>query len=58
MEGILLQGEINKDQPIAYASRTLIDNEVKYDIYEKKALAIVYCVKHFRYHIYTDENSR
>ena len=31
--GILSQGEINKDQPIAYASRTLIDNELKYDTY-------------------------
>ena len=29
VEGILSQEEINKDQPIAYASRTLI-NEVKY----------------------------
>jgi len=31
--GILLQREINKDHPIAYASQT--DNEVKYNIYEK-----------------------
>ncbi|KAG5314864.1 POL2 protein, partial [Pseudoatta argentina] len=46
--GILSQGEINKDRPIAYASRTLTKNEIKYDIYEKEALAIVYCVKHFR----------
>jgi len=46
MEGILSQGEINKDRPIAYAFGTL--NEIKYDTYEKEALAIIYCVKHFR----------
>ncbi|KAM0730323.1 Retrovirus-related Pol polyprotein from transposon 17.6 [Formica fusca] len=50
--GILSQGEINKDLPIAYASRTLTDNELKYDTYEKEALAIVYCVKHFRPYLY------
>ena len=50
--GILSQGEINKDLPIAYASRTLTDNEFKYDTYEKEALAIVYCVKHFRPYLY------
>jgi len=50
--GILSQGEINKDRPIAYASRTLTDNEVKYDTYEKEVLAIIYCVKHFRPYLY------
>ena len=50
--GILSQGEINQDRPIAYASRTLTDNEQKYDTYEKEALAIVYCVKHFRPYLY------
>lgn len=50
--GILSQGEINRDRPIAYASRTLTDNELKYDTYEKEALAIVYCVKHFRPYLY------
>lgn len=50
--GILSQGVVNKDQPIAYASRTLNDSEVKYDTYEKEALAIVYCVKHFRPYLY------
>ena len=50
--GILSQGEINKDRPIAYASRTLTENEIKYNTYEKEALAIVYCVKHFRPYLY------
>jgi len=48
----LSQGEINKDQSIAYASRILTDNEIKYDTYEKEALAIIYCVKHFRPYLY------
>lgn len=50
--GILSQGEINKDRPVAYASQTLTDNKIKYDTYKKKALAIVYCVKHFRPYLY------
>ena len=50
--GILSQREINKDRPIAYASRTLTENKIKYDTYEKEALAIVYCVKHFRPYLY------
>lgn len=49
---ILSQGEINKDRPVAYASRSLTDNKLKYDTYEKEALAIVYCVKHFRPYLY------
>jgi len=52
MGGILSQGEKKEDQPIAYASQTLIDNELKYDIYKKEALAIVYCVKHFLSYLY------
>jgi len=53
--GILSQREINKGRPIAYAPRTLNDNEIKYDIHEKEALTIIYCVKHFRSYLY--ENS-
>ena len=45
---ILSQGEINKDRPIAYALQILIENKIKYDTYEKEALAIMYCDKHFR----------
>jgi len=46
----LSQGEINKDRLITYVSRT--DNKIKYDTYEKKALTIIYCVKHFRPYLY------
>ena len=42
--GILSQGKIGKDKPIAYTSRSLNDCERKYDTYEKEALAIIYCV--------------
>ena len=47
---IISQGEINKDRLITYTSQTL--NEIKYDTYEKEALVIVYCVKHFRPYLY------
>jgi len=49
--GILSQEEINKDRPIAYASQTLNDNEIKYDTYEKEALAIIYAFSTFD-HLY------
>jgi len=51
----LSQGEINKDRPIAYASQTLTNNEIKYDTYKKKVLAIIYYVSIFD-HIYMGEN--
>ena len=50
--GIMSQGKIGKDKPIACASRSLIDNEKKYDTYKKEALAIVYCVTYSRPYLY------
>ena len=50
--GILSQGPIGKDKPIAYTSRVLNDCEQKYHTYEKEALAIVYSVQHFRPYLY------
>jgi His(2)-Cys(2) zinc finger./Integrase core domain. len=50
--GILSQGPIGKDKPIAYTSRVLNECEQKYHTYEKEALAIVYSVLHFRPYLY------
>lgn len=50
--GVLSQGEIGQDQPIAYASRVLRGPELKYEVYEKEALAMLFCVQTFRTYIY------
>ena len=50
--GILSQGKIGKDKPIAYTCRSLNDCERKYDTYGKEALAIIYCVTYFRPYLY------
>ena len=50
--GVLSQGEIGKDRPIAYTSRVLRGPELNYEIYEKEALAIVHSVKTFKSYIY------
>ena len=52
IEGILSQSKIGKDKPIAYASRSLSDTVQKYDTCEKEALAIIFCVTHFRHCLY------
>ena len=46
--GILSQGEIGKDRPIAFASRTLNNAEINYSTVEKELLAIVWSCKHYR----------
>ncbi|XP_034195041.2 uncharacterized protein LOC117611214 [Osmia lignaria lignaria] len=46
------QAEIGKDRRIAYASRVLQEAEIKYDTYEKEALAIMFAIKTFRNYIY------
>lgn len=50
--GVLSQGDIGKDLPIAYTSRVLNDAEQNYSTIEKECLAIVYCTNHFRPYLY------
>ncbi|GBP61034.1 Retrovirus-related Pol polyprotein from transposon 297 [Eumeta japonica] len=49
---ILSQGEIGKDLPIAYASRTLNKAEFNYSTIERELLAIIWSVKHFRPYLF------
>ena len=43
---------MGKDKPIAYAARSLSDTEKQYNTCEKEALAIIFCVTHFRPYSY------
>lgn len=50
--GILSQGPIGEDLPIAYTSRVLNKAECNYSTIEKECLALVYCTMHFRPYLY------
>lgn len=50
--GVLSQGKIGSDLPIAYASRTLNSSETNYSTIEKELLAVIYAVKYFRPYIF------
>lgn len=49
---ILSQGELGKDLPIAYASRTCNKAEINYSTIEHELLAIVWAVQHFRPYLF------
>ena len=50
--GVLSQGPIGKDLPIAYTSRALVNAELNYTTTEKELLAIIHAVKQFRSYLY------
>ena len=50
--GVLSQGPIGKDLPIAYTSRALINAELNYTTTKKELLAIIHAVKQFRPYLY------
>ena len=50
--GILSQGKIRSDLPVAYTSRVLRGPELKYDTYEKEALAVIHAVRTFRPYVF------
>lgn len=50
--GILSQGRIGQDKPIAYYSRTLNSAERNYSTVERELLAMVEATKHFRPYLY------
>lgn len=49
---VLSQGTIGQDKPIAFASRTLNNSELNYSTIEKKCLAVVWAVQHFRPYVF------
>jgi hypothetical protein len=49
---ILSQGEIGKDRPVAYASRSFNKAEKGYNTVEKELAAIVWGIKYVRPYLY------
>lgn len=55
ISGVLSQGEIGKDLPIAFASRTLNDAEKRYSTTEREMLAIYWSIKQFRTYLFATQ---
>lgn len=55
ISGVLSQGEPGNDLPIAFASRTLIDAETRYQITELEILSIVFSISQFRVYIFPNK---
>uniref|UniRef100_A0AB38Z2N6 RNA-directed DNA polymerase n=1 Tax=Panta errantivirus TaxID=3078412 RepID=A0AB38Z2N6_9VIRU len=49
---VLSQGELGKDKPIHFGSRTLNKTEESYSVPEKEMLAIIWALKTFRNYLY------
>lgn len=52
ISAILSQGEIGKDLPVAYASRTMNDAETRYSTSEQEMLAVVWGVQQYRPYVW------
>ena len=50
--GILSQGKIRSDLPVAYTSGVLRGPDLNYDTYEKEALAVIHAVRTFRPYVF------
>ena len=48
---LLQKNDQNVEQPIAFFNRVLRDGELKYDIMEKQAYALIKSLKYFRFYI-------
>jgi hypothetical protein len=51
LQFLLQRNEENQEQPIAFFSKSLRDSELKYNIIEKQAYALVKALKSFRVYV-------
>ena len=48
---VLLQYHDNVHDPVAYASRKLLDRETRYSTIERELLAVVWAIQQFKYYL-------